>query len=134
MVNRVILGNLGSSYGLKISKPAVEVTTAVSKDLLFDSSRNYLRSLITGTLTLAAGATASTSINLGSTYASNMFYAYLDTTSYELVNLLTDQVVTAVVYYYASLSNTGLLTFGRICTSGYTSSTSGTITYTVFGT
>jgi len=40
MANRVQLGNLGSGvYGLKVSKPSVNVLTATDKDLLFDSTK-----------------------------------------------------------------------------------------------
>ena len=40
MANRVQLGNLGSGvFGLKVSKPSVNVLTASDKDLLFDSTK-----------------------------------------------------------------------------------------------
>lgn len=40
MANRVLIGDVGSSaYGVKVSKPGVDVTTAASKDLLFDSTK-----------------------------------------------------------------------------------------------
>ena len=40
MANRVQLGDLGSGvYGLKVSKPSVNVLTATDKDLLFDSTK-----------------------------------------------------------------------------------------------
>ena len=40
MANRVQLGNLGSGvFGLKVSKPNVNVLTAPDKDLLFDSTK-----------------------------------------------------------------------------------------------
>ena len=40
MANRVQLGNLGSGvFGLKVSKPSVNVLTATDKQLLFDSTK-----------------------------------------------------------------------------------------------
>lgn len=38
MANRVLLGNKGSDYGLWISKPSVDVTSANRRDLIFDST------------------------------------------------------------------------------------------------
>ena len=50
MVERVWLGNLGSAYGMKISKPGVDVGGAADYDLLFDTSSNYGRTLQMGLL------------------------------------------------------------------------------------
>ena len=38
MANRVLLGEKGSDYGLWISKPTVDVTSANRRDLIFDST------------------------------------------------------------------------------------------------
>ncbi len=38
MVGRVIVGKNGSNYGLWVSKPSTEVTTATDKDMLFATS------------------------------------------------------------------------------------------------
>ena len=35
MANRVIIGKIGSDFGLKVSKPGVDVTTGANKDMLF---------------------------------------------------------------------------------------------------
>ena len=38
MANRVLLGDLGSTYGVRISKPGVNALTGAAKDMLFDST------------------------------------------------------------------------------------------------
>lgn len=40
MANRILLGKKGTEYGLWISKPGVDVTTASVDDLLFSSSNS----------------------------------------------------------------------------------------------
>ena len=49
MGNRVLLGNLGSNdFGLKISKPGVDVTSATDKQLLFDSRKGRTGQIYAG--------------------------------------------------------------------------------------
>lgn len=128
MANRIILGNLGSTYGLKVSKPGYDVTTAASQDLLFDSTNNnFFKSIITGTLSLAAGTTASTSITLGTTYASLMLMGHLTNVPDPYTDLSAPGLYQS---YELKLSNTGVVTFTRTATI---SMAANSVTYTIFG-
>ena len=127
MVNRIILGNLGSTYGLKVSKPGFDVTSTTSQNLLFDSTNNnFLRSIVTGTLSLAAGTSASTSITLGTIYGSLMLMGHLTTSTVVGNDLSSDSDAT----YMITLSNTGVVTFSR---SSFYSLPANSVTYTIFG-
>lgn len=127
MVNRIILGNLGSTYGLKVSKPGFDVTSTASQNLLFDSTNNnFLRSIVTGTLSLAAGTSASTSITLGTIYGSLMLMGHLTTSTVVGNDLSSDSDAT----YMITLSNTGVVTFSR---SSFYSLPANSVTYTIFG-
>lgn len=57
MVERVWLGNLGSAYGMKISKPGVSVGGASDSDLLLDTSTGYSRVLQMGILSFPPATT-----------------------------------------------------------------------------
>lgn len=131
MVNRVILGNLGSVYGLKVSKPGIDVTTATDSQLLFNTQNNFLRTIITGTISLGAGTTTSTTVNLGATYGSLILAAYL-TTPISGRDLVAPPTATGNpdLMYYATLDSSGILTFGRLASS---SMAANTLRYTVFG-
>lgn len=49
MANRVLLGDIGSNdFGLKISKPGVDVTSATDKQLLFDSRKGRTGQIYAG--------------------------------------------------------------------------------------
>lgn len=49
MANRILLGDIGSSqFGLKVSKPSVNVLTAADKQLLFDSRKNRTAQIYAG--------------------------------------------------------------------------------------
>jgi hypothetical protein len=127
MTYRIILGNLGSTYGLKVSKPGYDVTSTTSENLLFDSTNNnFLRSIVTGTLSLPAGLTASTSVTLGTMYGSLMLMGHLTTISTSGYDLF----ISYNGGYNLSLSNTGVVTFSR--TSTY-SLPANSVTYTIFG-
>lgn len=127
MVYRIILGNLGSTYGLKVSKPGFDVTSTTSQNLLFDSTNNnFLRSIVTGTLSLAAGTSASTSITLGTIYGSLMLMGHLTTSTVVGNDLSSDSDAT----YMITLSNTGVVTFSR---SSFYSLPANSVTYTIFG-
>jgi len=39
MANRILLGNLGSTFGLKVSKEGQNVLTTSDKNLIFDSTK-----------------------------------------------------------------------------------------------
>jgi len=130
MVNRIIFGNLGSTYGLKVSKPGYDVTTAASQDLLFDSSNNnFLKSIITGTLSLAAGTSTSTSVTLGTIYGSLMLMGHLTNSTGIGTDLVAgppgiDQA------YELKLSSAGVVTFTRYAS---VSMAANSVTYTIFG-
>ena len=55
MTERVYLGNLGASYGLKISKPGVSVGSATDSQLLLDTSSSYTRVIQMGQLVFSSG-------------------------------------------------------------------------------
>ena len=40
MANRILLGDIGSTFGLKVSRAGTDVTTGADKDMLFDSTKN----------------------------------------------------------------------------------------------
>jgi hypothetical protein len=40
MANRILLGDIGSTFGLKVSRAGTDVTTGADKDMLFDSRKN----------------------------------------------------------------------------------------------
>ena len=57
MANRVRLGDLGgSNYGLQVSKPGVNVLTATSKQLLFDSTKNRCGQIYAGGVDITYGS------------------------------------------------------------------------------
>lgn len=65
MTNRVAIGNLGSAYGLKISKPGYDVLSTAAENLLLDStSGNFGRIVTRGTFVFPSGgaSTQTTSI------------------------------------------------------------------------
>ena len=56
MSQRVLLGKKGSTYGLFISKPGVNVTSADSDQLIFDSTaKGYGQAIFKETITLSRG-------------------------------------------------------------------------------
>ena len=56
-VNRVSLGLLSDgSYGLKVSPENVDVLTADDSELIFNSSQNVFKIVLTDTVTLTRGA------------------------------------------------------------------------------
>ena len=40
MANRILLGDIGSTFGLKVSRAGTDVTSGADKDMLFDSTKN----------------------------------------------------------------------------------------------
>lgn len=69
MANRVLLGQRGSEYGLWISKPGKDVTTASVEDLLFSSSNSsykYTQILAKGVhvFPTTAGSTYNVTVNM----------------------------------------------------------------------
>jgi hypothetical protein len=65
-MDRVILGNTGSGYGLRVSKPGYDVDTAAVGDLLFDAtSSGILRKRASYSITVPAGTDQSVTITHG---------------------------------------------------------------------
>lgn len=58
MVERVILGNKGGSYGLWVSKPGVSVLTASDWEMLFVSDSRSVRMLASGVVNVPASSSA----------------------------------------------------------------------------
>ena len=48
MANRILLGNIGSTFGLKVSRAGTDVTTGADKDMLFDSTKNRTGQIYAG--------------------------------------------------------------------------------------
>jgi hypothetical protein len=67
MTNRVLLGKRGTEYGLWVSKPGIDVTTAGIDDLLFSSSSSstkYGQVLAQGSHTFSTTAGQTHSVNV----------------------------------------------------------------------
>jgi|SRR6056300_1258313 hypothetical protein len=80
MANRVLLGEDGSDYVLKVSKPGVNVLTADDEELIFDSTKPE------GSMILASG---STSITFSSIPYTSSWVNFPETYSFEPVVLLS---------------------------------------------
>ena len=66
MVDRVLLGNTGSAWGLKVSKPGYNVNSAAAGNLLFDStSSGILRKRASYSITVPSGTDQSVTITHG---------------------------------------------------------------------
>lgn len=48
MANRILLGDIGSTFGLKVSRAGTDVTTGADKDMLFDSTKNRTGQIYAG--------------------------------------------------------------------------------------
>ena len=72
MANRVLLGNDGSNYVLKVSKKAQNVLTASSSNLLFDSTKARTGQIYAGGFDLNLGDSADNFLTTGS--KSNLGY------------------------------------------------------------
>ena len=66
MANRVIIGKIGSDFGLKVSKPGVDVTTGANKDMLFDSTSVRTGLVYAGGAGLQLGDSAQNFLTTGS--------------------------------------------------------------------
>lgn len=69
MANRIVMGNLGSAYGLKISKPGYDVLTALPGNLLLDSGAPTLRVHSMYTFSFAANDLVAKTITHGLGYS-----------------------------------------------------------------
>lgn len=80
MVQRILLGNLGDGYGLRVSKPGFDVTTAAKGDLLVDSvASGFLRQRAFYTLSFSSISTQYITHNLG--VIPIVLYAFITGTS-----------------------------------------------------
>lgn len=88
MANRVLLGQDGSDYVLKVSKPGVNVLTASDEELIFDSTKPE------GSMILASGSYSWTISSFPATSAWINFPATYD---FEPVVLLSREISTNTV-------------------------------------
>jgi len=64
-IDRVIMGRYpDGKYGIKVSKPGVDVLTAEDDELIFNSNNNIFKIVETDTITLASPAGTGTSSNV----------------------------------------------------------------------
>lgn len=108
MANRVLLGKKGTEYGLWISKPGIDVTTADISDLMFsssDSSYKYGQVLAKGSHTFSstAGATHSVTVTMPANKEPYVFWYNLISSRFTPVNFLDPSIE---VSYSFSGSNT----------------------------
>ena len=75
MANRVLLGKRGSDYGLFVSKPTKDVTSADRKDLIFDSTD--LRSSSVHAIKEITISSGTGSVNLNADGSSMGFIPYI---------------------------------------------------------
>lgn len=98
MANRVLLGKKGTEYGLWISKPGIDVTTAGVDDLLFsssDSAYKYGQVLAQGSHTFpaTAGSTHTVTVTMPANKEPYVFwYSSLSSTTFTPVSVLEGDV------------------------------------------
>jgi hypothetical protein len=110
MANRVLLGKKGTEYGLWISKPGIDVTTANVSDLMFsssDSNFKYGQVLAANSYTFptTAGSTHSVTVTMPSGKEPYVFWYSLfsSSTTFNPVNSFEPLIE---VSYSTSGSNT----------------------------
>jgi hypothetical protein len=138
MANRVLLGKRGSDYGLFVSKPTKDVTSADRKDLIFDSTD--LRTSTVHAIKEITISSGTGSVNLNSDGSSMGFIPYVLWTQISGNNILGqtghfswsfDGGQATFSYgtdFAAHVSNTSI-TITRTLNSGYAS---GTFKFLVF--
>lgn len=95
MANRVLLGQEGSDYVLKVSKSGVNVLTAGDDDLLFDSTKPEASFIIkSGTVSVTTGTPSGGQTPMGSSAWVNFGV----TLSYYPLVTITRQVGTGTLY------------------------------------
>ena len=130
MSQRVLLGKKGSTYGLFISKPGVNVTSADSDQLIFDSTaKGYGQAIFKETITLSRGTSQTrtfSSINIP-----NPVIIILGEQFVQVSNITGTQATFLVPNSYSSM--TAVYSATNIFTTGTTTQTpaSTTITYMV---
>jgi len=108
MANRVLLGKKGTEYGLWISKPGVDVTTANTDQLLFSSSNSVFKygqvlASNTHTFSTTAGTTHSVTVTMPVNKEPYVFWYTDSNTTYTPLSLYEAYVD---VSYSFSGSNT----------------------------
>ena len=66
MANRVLIGKMGSDFGIKVSKEGFDVTTTADKNLLFDSTSRRTGLVYAGATGLNLGDSADNYLTTGS--------------------------------------------------------------------
>ena len=93
MANRVLTGNHSSlGYGLYVSKPGKDVTTATGADLIFDSSRSYssaLHQIVD--VTISSGNSSGTGTISGLAYVPFVTFTEYDTNGVRGLRFVTDK-------------------------------------------
>ena len=93
MANRVLVGNHSSlGYGLYVSKPGKDVTTATGADLIFDSSRSYssaLHQIVD--VTISSGGTYGTGTISGLAYVPFVTFTEYDSNGVRGLRFVTSK-------------------------------------------
>ena len=130
MSKRVLLGKKGSTYGLFISKPGVDVTSADTDQLIFDSSaKGYGQAIFKETITLSRGTSQTRTFS--SKNIPNPVIIILGEQFVQVSNVSNPQATFLVPNTYSSM--TAVYSTTNIFTTGTTTQTpaSTTITYMV---
>lgn len=130
MSQRVLLGKKGSTYGLFISKPGVNVTSADSDQLIFDSTaKGYGQAIFKETITLSRGTSQTRTFS--SISIPNPVIIILGEQFVEVSNITGTQATFLVPNSYSSM--TAVYSATNIFTTGTTTQTpaSTTVTYMV---
>jgi hypothetical protein len=129
MSKRVLLGKKGSTYGLFISKPGVDVTTANADQLIFDSTaKGYGQAIFKETITLSRGTSQTRTFSTQN--IPNPTIIILGEQFVQVSNVTGTQATFLVPNYYSSMT---AVYSTNIFTTGTTTQTpaSTTITYMV---
>ena len=129
MSKRVLLGKKGSTYGLFISKPGVDVTTANADQLIFDSTaKGYGQAIFKETITLSRGTSQTRTFSTQN--IPNPAIIILGEQFVQVSNITGTQATFLVPNYYSSMTS---VYSTNIFTTGTTTQTpaSTTITYMV---
>lgn len=130
MSKRVLLGKKGSTYGLFISKPGVDVTSANTDQLVFDSTAaGYGQAIFKETITLSRGTSQTRTFS--SQNIPNPTIIILGEQFVEVSNVTATQATFLVPNFYSAM--TAAYSTTAIFTRGSTKQTpaSTTITYLV---
>jgi len=130
MSKRILLGKKGSSYGLFVSKPGVDVDTANTDQLIFDSvAKGYGQAIFKETITLSRGTSQTRTFSAQN--IPNPTIVILGEQFVQVSNVTGTQATFLVPNVYSSM--TAIYSTTNIFTTGTTNQTpsSTTITYLV---